>query len=155
MGQVDTDAMNFVQKLIDAWKTDTLTQKVIRNTGYLFSSNTVAMLLGAGQGLLAAFLLGPAGYGVLGLVITLATSMNRLFSFRMGEIVIKYAGQDLVTDNQQRAAAVVKAAFFVEGNNNNFGLCHSGDNCPMDCTHIHKRCYCNPMDRCLWCIIIV
>ena len=114
MGQVGTDKMNFIQKLIDAWKTDTLMQKVIRNTGYLFSSNTVAMVLGAGQGILAALLLGPTGYGVLGLVITLATSMNRLFSFRMGEIVIKYAGQDLATDNQHRAAAVVKAAFFAE-----------------------------------------
>jgi O-antigen/teichoic acid export membrane protein len=106
--------MNFFQKLIDAWKTDTLMQKVIRNTGYLFSSNTVAMVLGAGQGILAALLLGPTGYGTLGLVITLATSMNRLFSFRMGEIVIKYAGQDLATDNQERASAIVKTAFLIE-----------------------------------------
>ena len=106
--------MNFFRRLIDAWKSDTLMQKVIRNTGYLFSSNTIAMLLGAGQGILAAFLLGPAGYGTLGLVITLATSMNRLFSFRMGEIVIKYAGQDLAMDNRQRASAVVKTAFFAE-----------------------------------------
>jgi O-antigen/teichoic acid export membrane protein len=106
--------MNFMRRLIDAWKSDTLMQKVIRNTGYLFSSNTIAMVLGAGQGILAAFLLGPSGYGTLGLVITLATSMNRLFSFRMGEIVIKYAGQDLAVDNQKRASAVVKSAFFAE-----------------------------------------
>ncbi|MBI9051221.1 MAG: oligosaccharide flippase family protein [Anaerolineaceae bacterium] len=106
--------MNPVQKLIQGWKADALMQKVIRNTGYLFSSNTIAMILGAGQGILAAILLGPAGYGTLGLVITLATSLNRLFSFRMGELVIKYAGQDLAINNQQRASAIVKTAFLAE-----------------------------------------
>ena len=89
-------------------------QKVIRNTGYLFSSNTIAMVLGSAQGILAALFLGPAGYGTLGMVIALATSMNRLFSFRMGELVVKFGGQDLAIGQQRRAAAVVKAAFISE-----------------------------------------
>jgi O-antigen/teichoic acid export membrane protein len=106
--------MNFVRKWIQTWKADVLMQKVIRNTGYLFSSNTIAMLLGSAQGILAAVFLGPSGYGTLGMVITLATSLNRLFSFRMGELVVKYSGQDLAIGNRQRAAAVVKAAFISE-----------------------------------------
>lgn len=106
--------MNFVQKLIQSWKADVLMQKVIRNTGYLFSSNTIAMVLGSAQGILAAIFLGPAGYGTLGMVIMLASSLNRFFSFRMGELVVKFGGQDLAVGNRQRAAAIVKVAFLSE-----------------------------------------
>jgi O-antigen/teichoic acid export membrane protein len=106
--------MKLVKSMLQTWKADLLMQKVIRNTGYLFSSNTIAMILGSAQGILAAIFLGPAGYGTLGMVIMLASSLNRLFSFRMGELVIKYGGQDLAVGNQQRAAAIVKVAFISE-----------------------------------------
>lgn len=106
--------MNLVRKWIETWKADALMQKVIRNTGYLFSSNTIAMLLGSAQGILAVVFLGPSEYGTLGMVIALATSMNRLFSFRMGEVVVKFGGQELANGKQQSAAAVVKMAFISE-----------------------------------------
>ena len=89
---------------------DLLLRRVIRNTGYLFSSSSITMGLTSIQGILAALLLGPENYGVLGLIILFASSVNRLFSFRMGELVIKFAGQSLAVGNKKQAAAIIKVA---------------------------------------------
>jgi hypothetical protein len=40
--------------------------------------------------------------------------INRLFSFRMGDVVVKYMGEALARDETERAAAIVKAAMLVE-----------------------------------------
>ncbi len=101
--------MNF-RKTLSAWKDDRLLGAVIRNSGYLFSSSTIAMILTSVQGILAAVLLGPSDYGALGILILFATSVNRLLSFRMGEVVIRYAGSALERGERTQAAAVVKAA---------------------------------------------
>ena len=101
--------MNF-RKTLSAWKDDRLLGAVIRNSGYLFSSSTIAMILTSVQGILAAVLLGPSDYGALGILILFATSVNRLLSFRMGEVVIRYAGSALERGDRTQAAAVVKAA---------------------------------------------
>ena len=68
------------------------------------------MVLTSVQGILAAVLLGPSDYGALGILILFATSVNRLLSFRMGEVVIRYAGRALERGERAQAAAVVKAA---------------------------------------------
>ncbi|MEA4907072.1 MAG: lipopolysaccharide biosynthesis protein [Chloroflexi bacterium] len=97
-----------------AWREDNLLQGVIRNTGYLFSSNTISMVLASLQGILAAVLLGPAAYGALGVITQYASTVNRLLSFRMGEVVIKYAGQHIQMGRRQEAAAVIKLAALAE-----------------------------------------
>ncbi len=96
------------------WKEDYVLGGVIKNTGYLFSSNTIAMGLSSVQTLLATLLLGPASYGVLGLITAYASSVNRLLSFRMGELVIKHAGGQLAVGNKAHAAAIIKAAGLAE-----------------------------------------
>ena len=96
------------------WKKDEVLGGVIRNTGYLFSSNTVTLGLNTLQTLIATFLLGPTLYGVLGLVTSFASSVNRLLSFRMGELVIKHAGGQLALGRKDKAAAIVKAAGLTE-----------------------------------------
>ncbi|MDT8897364.1 lipopolysaccharide biosynthesis protein [Thermanaerothrix sp. 4228-RoL] len=98
-----------------SWKEDRLLRRVVRNTGYLFSANTLSLGLSLYQGLLAAYLLGPQSYGVLGLVITFASNVNRLLSFRMGEPVIKYVNQYLAQERRDLAAGVVKLAALTEG----------------------------------------
>jgi len=114
MGQPGTDPMNYLSERWQAWKSDRLMGRVIRNTGYLFSSNTAAMALGVVQSIFAARLLGVAGFGVLGTVTVFASTINRLFSFRMGELVVRYLGADLVEGRRDRAGAVVKVAALVE-----------------------------------------
>lgn len=83
---------------------------VVRNSSYLFSSNTISMGLASLQGLLAAALLSVADYGLLGMIIAFASNVNRLLSFRMNELVVKYAGQYLSEENKPQAAAVIKTA---------------------------------------------
>jgi O-antigen/teichoic acid export membrane protein len=88
---------------------------IVKNSGYLFSSNSAAVVLTAVQGILAARLLGIEGFGVLAAsIIPFVSNINRLLSFRMSELVVKYVGQFLVEGRQDRAAAVVKAAALVE-----------------------------------------
>lgn len=99
---------------LQSWQQDRLLGKVIRNTGYLFSSSTIAMGLGSLVGFLVPLLLSPADYGALGIIIMFASSVNRLLSFRMGELVIKYGGQYLALGQKDKAAAVVKAAALSE-----------------------------------------
>ncbi len=96
------------------WRQDRLIGRVVRNTGYLFSSSTIGMIIGSFSGLLVPLLLTPSEYGTLGMVVLFASTVNRLFSFRMGELVVKYAGEFLALDQKNKAAAVIKAAGLAE-----------------------------------------
>lgn len=107
--------MKRVAYLWTNWKEDRLLRQVVRNTAYLFSGNTISLGLSLYQGLLAAYLLGPTQYGVLGLVIAFASNVNRLLSFRMGEPVIRYVNQYLSQERRDLAAGVVKLAAITEG----------------------------------------
>ena len=97
--------MSRLTRLIDHWKKDTLLGSVVRNSGYLLSSNTISMGLTFLQGLLAAAMLGAANYGTLGIIISFASNVNRLLSFRMNELVIKYGGQYLAQGRKELAGA--------------------------------------------------
>ncbi len=103
--------------LLPLWKTftnDKLLQKIIKNTGYLLSSNVASMGLSMLQSILAARLLGVAGFGVIATITAFASTLNRLFSFRMNELVVKYFGEAVLQQKRERAAAVVKAALLGE-----------------------------------------
>jgi len=102
------------QKILGLWKDDVLLRRVLRNTSYLFSSQAVSMVLAMGQSILATRLLGANLYGILIIVMSFATNVNRLFSFRMGEFIIQYMGKELVKKDYVRAAAVAKAALITE-----------------------------------------
>jgi O-antigen/teichoic acid export membrane protein len=106
--------MGRLQKIWQAWRQDRLLGAVIRNTGYLFSGNTIGMALNMVQSIFTARLLGVDAVGVLGVVTAFASTVNRLFSFRMGELVVKYMDQYRVEGRPDRAAAVVKAAAIAE-----------------------------------------
>ncbi len=98
-----------------SWTQDSLLRGVIKNSSYLFSSNAVTILLSMLQGILAARLLGAEAYGIVAaVVIPFTSSINRLLSFRMSELVVKYLGQSLADGRKERAAAVVKGAALVE-----------------------------------------
>jgi O-antigen/teichoic acid export membrane protein len=104
-----------IKRTLRSWGQDRLLWGIIKNSGYLFSSNSAAVILAAVQGILAARLLGVEGYGVLAAtIIPFVSNINRLLSFRMSELVVKYVGQYLVEDRKDRAAAVVKGAALVE-----------------------------------------
>jgi hypothetical protein len=57
--------------------------RFLKNSGYMFSSSTISILLVAVQAILAARLLGSEKLGLITLIITITTTVNQLFSFRM------------------------------------------------------------------------
>lgn len=99
----------------NAWKQDRLLGMVVRNTGYLFSSSTLGTALSMVQSIFAARLLGVFDFGVLDNITQFSSTVNRLFSFRMGELVVRYISLYQAEGRPDRAAAVVKIAALVEG----------------------------------------
>ncbi len=97
--------------LLRSWLQDRLLGRVLKNSTYLFASYALGGLLA----LITARLLGAADFGVLGIITVFSANINRLFSFRMGEMVVKYMGESLANDDRLRASAAVKAAMLVEG----------------------------------------
>ena len=117
MGQPGPDTMRIFSQLIKDWRQDRLLNGILKNTSYLFSSNGISMVLAMLQSIFAARLLGVAGVGILGSVTVFATTVKNLLSFRMSELVVKYAGDDIVKGNQERAAALIKVVGLVEALN--------------------------------------
>ena len=105
---------SFLQKIYSGLREDALLQRVVRNSSYLFGSNTVSALLNVLQGVFVVRLLGDAGYGLFTVVTDFASNTNRLLSFRMSELVVKYMGEALAQENKERAAALVKGIGLLE-----------------------------------------
>jgi O-antigen/teichoic acid export membrane protein len=96
------------------WLQDRSLRGILKNSGYLFSSSAVNAVLTAVQGILVARLLGMDGLGVVTIAITYASSVNRLVSFRMSEVVVRYLGKNLAQEKREEAGALVKGAYLTE-----------------------------------------
>ena len=103
-----------LSKLIDTLREDPLLGKVVRNSAHLFSRNSLSLVLSFLMGILAARLLGAAGFGLVGLVMGYASTVNSLLSFRMSELVVRYGGEYLERDEKDKASALIKAAGLTE-----------------------------------------
>lgn len=66
------------------------------------------------QGIFAVRLLGVIQFGVLGTITVFATTINKLTSFRMGELVIKYVGFFHENNEESKSAAVFKVSAITE-----------------------------------------
>ena len=106
-----------------AWREDNLLRRVVKNSGHLLSGNVIAAALGFVQGILAVRLIGVADWGLVATVITFASNINRLLTFRMSEVVVKRLGELLPRSSpgsstgrgkKVEAAAAVKAAMLTE-----------------------------------------
>lgn len=106
--------MPLIQKIKSHLHENPLIRRVLRNSGYLFSSNTFASALGIVQGILVVRLLGDAGFGLLIIIMDFASNVNRLLSFRMSEVTVRYFGEALAQDDRKRAAALVKGIGLTE-----------------------------------------
>jgi O-antigen/teichoic acid export membrane protein len=87
-----------MRKILRTWWQDTMLRGVLKNTSYLFSSNTISAALGMVSSIFVTRLLGVGGLGLVATVQTFASNINRLLSFRMSEVVVKYLGQALAID---------------------------------------------------------
>ena len=107
--------MSLIQKIRIRLQDDPVLQRVVRNSSYLFSSSALSAILSTIQMILVVRLLDPDEYGLAtGIIMLFATSVNQLLSFRMSEVVVKYAGEALAHENKERAAAVIKGIGLTE-----------------------------------------
>jgi O-antigen/teichoic acid export membrane protein len=107
--------MSLFQKIRTNLRDDPLLQRVVRNSSYLFSSSAVSAVLGAVQMYFVVRLLSPEDYGlVFAIIMVFVSGVNRLLSFRMSEVVVKYVGEALVRNEKERAAALVKGIGLAE-----------------------------------------
>lgn len=98
-----------------SWTQDSLLKRILKNSGYLFSSASISAALGFVQGILIVRLIGIENYGLLaGTVFVFATNVNRLLSFRMSEVAVKYLREALAQNNKERAAGLVKGMGLIE-----------------------------------------
>ncbi len=89
--------------ILRTWWQDKLLRGVLKNSSYLFSSNTISAGLGMFSSIFATRLLGVAGLGLVATIQTFTSNINRLLSFRMSEVVVKYLGQALATGQKDDA----------------------------------------------------
>src|SRR6266508_1954556 len=102
------------QQRLAKLRDDPLLKRVVRNSSYLFSSSAVSAVLNVAQGVFVTRLLGDSGYGLLAILMDFPSSVNRLLSFRMSEVVVKYVGEALAQQKKQYAAALVKGIGLTE-----------------------------------------
>ncbi len=91
-----------------------LTRRIVKNSGYLFSATGAAAFMSMLQGILTARLLGPSDFGALGAITVFTSTINRLASFRMNELVVRYVGHYEEQGDSAKAAAVFKSASYLE-----------------------------------------
>ena len=106
--------MKYFNRIKSRWLENGILHRMIRNAGYLLSSNSIVMGVSMVQSAIAARILDVAGFGLLGTITVFSTVVNKLTSFRMGELVIKFVGYYHENDDHARASAIFKLAALVE-----------------------------------------
>jgi len=106
--------MSLFQRIKTSLLDDPLFSRVLNSSLHLFSSNTISMGLGVVEAALVYRLLGPTNTGLIGVIVGYASTINSLFSFRMGESVVRYAGEYLEKEEKDKASALIKAAGLTE-----------------------------------------
>jgi O-antigen/teichoic acid export membrane protein len=104
-------ARTYLGVRLQSFFVDRLLRRVLRNSTYLIAANAISAVLG----IVAANLLGPLGFGTLGIITGFVADVNRLLSFRMSDVVVRYVGEALERDEKDKAAALLKTAALVEG----------------------------------------
>ena len=107
--------MSFFQRIKTSLLDDPLFSRVLKSSLHLFSSNTISIGLGIVEAALVYRLLGPTDAGLIGVIVSYASTINSLFSFRMSELVVRYGGAYLEKDEKDKASALIKGAGLVEG----------------------------------------
>lgn len=102
--------MSFFSRLFHSWSADRLLGRIVKNSGLLFTSNAISAVLS----IVTANLLGVEQFGALGIVISFVSSINRLLSFRMADVVVRYMGEYVTRGELKKAGALVKAAGLME-----------------------------------------
>ena len=102
--------MHNLPERLTNWFNDRVLRRVLRNSTYLILSNLISVFLT----IFITRKLGVYNYGILGLVTSYVTNINKLFSFRMNEVVIRYVGEAFTNGDHAKTGAMIKFAALVE-----------------------------------------
>lgn len=102
--------MRNIPERVAGWFNDRVLRRVLRNSTYLILSNLISVFLT----IFITRRLGVYDYGVLGLITSYVTNINKLFSFRMNEVVVRYVGEAYVNQDHPKTGALIKFAAAVE-----------------------------------------
>jgi O-antigen/teichoic acid export membrane protein len=105
---------SFLNRFLKPILENPLLRRVLKNSAYLFSASGMTVALSFLQNLLTSNILGPALLGVLGVIVRFTSIINKLASFRMNEMVVKYVGQFKEEGSPAKSAAVFKLACLLE-----------------------------------------
>ena len=95
---------------IKGWFSDRVFSRIIRNSAYLIASNLISVFLT----IYITRLLGVYNYGVLGIITSYVTNVNRFFSFRMNEMIVRYVSEPYEKMDYQKAGALIKFGALIE-----------------------------------------
>ncbi|HMR66180.1 MAG TPA: oligosaccharide flippase family protein [Anaerolineae bacterium] len=89
-------------------------KRLLTNSGWLLSGDSLTLVFNFLQGILVARLLGPEQFGILALITAYTTAVNQLVDSRVWETVIKFVTRYLEAKDFVRATAVVKLCYLVD-----------------------------------------
>lgn len=98
-------------KKLHSWFHDRVIRRILKNSSYLILSNLISVFLT----IYITRLLGPYYYGVLGIITSYVTNVNKIFSFRMNEMVVHYVGAPYEKGDYVKTGALIKFAGAIEG----------------------------------------
>lgn len=102
------------EKILRFLRENPIFSRFLKNSGYMFSSSTISVGLVAVQSILAASLLGSSQLGLITLAISSVTTINQIFSFRMGEFVIRFFTKAKEEHGLEHAKAIIKSSILIE-----------------------------------------
>lgn len=93
---------------------DPVLVRILKNSGWLLSAKALSLPLQVAQSVLVARLLGVSGFGMLGVIVVYVTTSEKITSFRMNEVVVKFMTDAVVGQRMRMAAATLKGALLAE-----------------------------------------
>lgn len=108
------NSLDRIKNKVSEFIKDDILRRIIANTGYLFSAQGFVAVLSIVRGILEARLLGVDGLGLLAVINTFSSSLNKLTSFRIGESVVRFVRRYEEKGEQEKSKAVFKSAIMFE-----------------------------------------
>lgn len=102
--------MSRLTQNIAGWFNDHVLKRVVVNSAYLIASNLISVFLT----IYITRLLGVYNYGVLGIITSYVTNVNKFFSFRMNEMVIRFVSEAYSERDLEKTGALIKFAALIE-----------------------------------------
>lgn len=103
-----------IKKFLNTYIKDDILRRIITNTGYLFSAQGFVAVLSIVRSILEGRLLGAGGLGLLAVISTFSSSINKLTSFRINESVVRFVRKFEEHNQQSKSKAIFKSAILFE-----------------------------------------